>query len=218
MINHDRYESIKNVFKRDPNTYKIIPGEFSQIEVDYLQDCKWNWTEKVDGMNVRAILDCDMVDIRGRGNNASMPGPLMDRMRLDLDTEEILEKTSAYGEGLCLYGEGAGAGIQSGSRYGPEQFFVMFDAMTDYGWASRRDMLNIAEQLNIMTVPLIFTGTINNAIAVVRRGLISTFGDFFAEGLVGRPILELQNQWGSRIITKIKHRDFYKELTLEGLT
>lgn len=210
---NDRYESIKNVFKRDPDTHKLIHGSFSLPEFEYLQNCKWIWTEKVDGMNVRVILN-DNADFRGRSDAAHMPSALMKRLRNEFDTEEILEKTSGYGADLCLYGEGAGPGIQRGDKYGPEQFFIMFDAMTTYGWASRRDMLDIAKQFHVMTVPVIFEGTVEAAINTVKHGFMSWFGNFYAEGLVGRPVQELQNQWGGRIIVKIKHRDFYEE----GLT
>lgn len=216
MVNHDRYKSIKNVFKRDPDTGKRDAGEFSRTEFEYLRNCQWIWTEKLDGMNVRVILDGG-AEFRGRGNGAKMPGPLMKRLRNEFDTEEVLARTNEYGEGLCLYGEGVGAGIQRGNRYG-EQFFVMFDAMTDYGWASRHEMLDIAARLGILTAPVVLVGTVAEAIKKVRWGLRSEYGPFFAEGLVGRPCLELRDRYKQRIITKIKHRDFYRDLHMEGLT
>jgi hypothetical protein len=213
-LNHDRYERIRNIFKRDSSTGKVDFGNFAQAEFEYLRNCQWNWTEKVDGMNVRVILETGL-DVRGRSDRAQMPEPLMKRLHNEFDTEEVLEKTSAYGEGLCLYGEGFGADIQRGGRYG-EQSFVMFDAMTNYGWASRRDMFDIAEKLHVEVVPQIFQGTIDNAIFIVTHGLVSVYGDFFAEGLVGRPVNELRDRQGNRIITKVKHRDFFEEPTRGG--
>jgi ATP-dependent RNA circularization protein (DNA/RNA ligase family) len=161
--------------------------------------------EKIDGTNIRVILT-DSAVFRGRSDNAQMPLRLLANLMDTFDTESILEQT----DDLCLYGEGAGAGIQKGDRYGSEQFFTMFDAMTAHGWASRRNMLAIAEKFGILTVPEVFTGTITEAVEIVKFGLVSHYGHFFAEGLVGRPTSELANQWGDRIITKIKHRDFYE--------
>jgi hypothetical protein len=208
MVNTSRYGSIKNVFKRDHDTHRIIPGEFSLPEFEYLQNCKWTFTEKMDGMNVRVILDTG-VDFKGRSDVAHMPGPLLKHLRSTFDLESVQEESRIYGEGICLYGEGVGAGIQSGSKYGPSQFFTLFDVMTDYGWASRRDVVDIAEHLHIPVVLVVFKGTLYDAVKLVELGVKSTHGDFFAEGLVGRPELELRDQYGGRITCKIKHRDFY---------
>lgn len=43
---------------------------------------------------------------------------------------------------------------------------------------------------------------------MVRKGFKSAWGDFTAEGLVGRPLVELKGRDGSRIITKLKYKDF----------
>jgi hypothetical protein len=209
MVNTSRYASIKNVFKRDHDTGKILPGEFSLPEFEYLQLCKWTFTEKMEGMNTRVILD-DGVDFRGRSDAARMPGRLMKHLRDTFDIESVRDESITYGEGLCLYGEGVGAGIPQSVKYGSSQFFVLFDVMTDYGWASRRDVVDIAKYLHIPVVPVVFEGTLKQAITLVNFGVKSVHGDFFAEGLVGRPELELRDQYGGRITCKIKHRDFYQ--------
>lgn len=208
MTDHSRYASIKNVFKRDYDTHRIIPGEFSIPEFKYLQNCKWIFTEKMDGRNIRVILD-EGVDFRGRSDVADIPGPLMKHLRDTFDVESIREESVSYGMGICLYGEGMGAGIQSGAKYSSDQFFTLFDVMTDYGWASRRDVVDIAEHLHIPVVPVVFEGVLVDAVKLVELGVKSVHGDFFAEGLVGRPELELQDRYGGRITCKIKHRDFY---------
>jgi hypothetical protein len=208
MVNTDRYASIKNVFKRDPDTHKIILGEFSVLEFEYLQNCRWTFTEKIDGMNTRVILD-DGVDFRGRSDAAHMPKPLMKHLRNTFDTERIRDEPIVYNKDLCLYGEGAGAGIQSGAKYSSTQFFTLFDVMTDYGWASRQDVVDIAKHLRIPVVPVLLEGTLTDAVKFVEFGVKSVHGNFFAEGLVGRPEPGLRDQYGNRITCKIKHRDFY---------
>lgn len=44
---------------------------------------------------------------------------------------------------------------------------------------------------------------------MTRKGIKSQWGDFIAEGIVARPATELLTRNGERIITKIKHKDFY---------
>lgn len=214
-VNHDRYVSIKNVFKRGMDIYKVVYGEFSLPEFEYLQNNLWVFTEKLDGMNIRVILD-DGVEFRGRSDRAHLPGPLKEHLRDTFDIESVREQASLYGEGLCLYGEGVGPGIQSGAKYGAGQYFVMFDVMTNHGWASRRDVGDIAKNLQIPVAPVKLTGTLWEAMLTVEKGLKSDFGDFFAEGLVGRPVPDLRNIYGDRIVVKIKHKDFY--LGPRGLT
>ena len=51
-------------------------------------------------------------------------------------------------------------------------------------------------------------GTLHDAIAAVKAGFTSTWGNFPAEGIVARPKTELNTSDGNRIITKIKCRDF----------
>jgi hypothetical protein len=41
-----------------------------------------------------------------------------------------------------------------------------------------------------------------------RTGFKSQWGDFIAEGIVARPVVELKSRNGDRIITKIKYKDF----------
>jgi hypothetical protein len=212
MVNTSRYASIKNVYKRDHGDGKIRYGEFSIPEFEYLQACKWTFTEKMNGMNIRVILDAD-IDFRGRSDAAHMPGPLLQHLQQTFDVESVREESRIYGEGLCLYGEGIGAGIPQSANYGPNQFFTLFDVMTDYGWASRQDVVDIAAHLHIPVVPVVFEGTLDHAVGLVRSGIKSVYGDFFAEGLIGRPESGLRDQYGNRITCKIKHRDFYQRGT-----
>ena len=208
MVKHNRYESIMNLYRRDHHTHKIVVGEFSLEEFKYLQRCRWTWTEKLNGTNIRAILDGG-IDFRGRSDAAQVPVPLMKHLRNKLDTESIRDKTGEYGRGVCLYGEGVGLGIQKGSNYGPEQFFVLFDVMTEYGWTSRSEVEDVAARLDLPVAPVILTAPVQEAVNLAYDGFVSRFGDFEAEGLVGRPIPEFRDMYGSRIIAKIKCKDFH---------
>jgi hypothetical protein len=82
--------------------------------------------------------------------------------------------------------------------------------MTDYGWASRLNVVDIAAHLHIPVVPVVFDGPLADAVKLVELGVKSVHGDFFAEGLVGRPEPGLRDQYGGRITCKIKHKDFFQ--------
>ena len=50
------YPHIDSVFKRymdGPNRGRLIEGEWTYPEFEYLAPCKWVGTEKVDGTNIR---------------------------------------------------------------------------------------------------------------------------------------------------------------------
>ncbi|MCP4131419.1 MAG: hypothetical protein GY754_10600, partial [bacterium] len=86
--------------------------------------------------------------------------------------------------------------------------FILFDVKIVEYWLERHNVDDIAEKLQIQSVPVIGSGTVQEMIDVVKKGFNSIFGDFTAEGIVARPEVELFSRSGHRIITKIKHRDF----------
>ena len=108
-----------------------------------------------------------------------------------------------------LYGEGYGAGIQKvGVNYRPDKDFVLFDVRVGRWWLQRQDVEGIASMLGLDVVPVVGRSTLFDAIDIVREGIRSAWGDFQAEGVVARPAVELARRDGSRIIAKIKCRDF----------
>lgn len=75
-------------------------------------------------------------------------------------------------------------------------------------WLQRADVEDVAQKLGVDVVPIIGEGTLHDAIAAAKTGIVSTWGEFQAEGIVARPKTELKTRNGHRIITKIKCRDF----------
>lgn len=51
----EKYQKIQTIYKRDENK-KVILGNFSRPEFEYLQNVNWRYTEKVDGTNIRIIF------------------------------------------------------------------------------------------------------------------------------------------------------------------
>ena len=207
------YHKIQTVFKRDmQNKGRIIEGSYSLPEFDYLKDNKWVWTEKVDGTNIR--IDWVRGEGRkfdGKTDNAQIPAFLYKRLE-ELFPPEKLDAAikTEDADFLTLYGEGFGAKIQKGGgNYKHDGVdFVLFDVLVGDWWLKRPDVVKVALALKIRVVPIIGTGTLGEAVEMVRGGIKSIWGDFNAEGLVMKPSVELQTRAGHRIITKIKHKDF----------
>ena len=81
----------------------------------------------------------------------------------------------------------------------------------DRGFADvtlRADVEDVAQKMGLRVVRVVGVGSLAWANERVRTGLVSTWGEFAAEGLVGRPACELFARNGDRILAKIKARDF----------
>lgn len=224
------YHKIQTVWHRDPETNHktLLEGKWSEPEFEYLAGNQWEFTEKVDGTNIRVMLSGDRISFGGKTDNASLPAALVGRLesRFHPQRDRMFEM---FPHGACLYGEGYGARIQKGGgNYRPDQDFVMFDVWVpnvvqisggpaveavfgpcgDGWWLTRDAQADVGSKLGLDLVPAIHRGTLYEMIGMARNGFHSQWGKFLAEGIVARPIIELKKRNGERIITKIKHRDF----------
>ena len=75
-------------------------------------------------------------------------------------------------------------------------------------YLERESVEDIARKIGLKIVPIIGRGTLEDAIEMTKKGFNSEWGEFIAEGLVARPVVELRTRRGDRIITKVKYRDF----------
>ena len=204
----NEYHKINTVFKRDRSTNRIIEGDWTIPEFEYLAANLWAWSEKVDGTNIRVMFKGGAVTFGGKTDNAQIPAQLVARLneRFLPMAEQMQE---VFGCDACLYGEGYGAKIQKGGgNYRPDQDFVLFDVRVNDFWLQRADVEDVAVKLGVDVVPIIGEGTLHDAIAQAKAGIGSTWGAFQAEGIVARPKTEMNTRNGHRIITKIKCRDF----------
>lgn len=207
------YHKIHSVFMRDAAVkgHPLIVGQFALPEFEYLQNNKWEFTEKVDGTNIRVMLEPDSKtgwELRGKTDNAQIPAKLTDRLRQLFDPMSQLLREMCP-EGVCLYGEGYGPGIQKGGgNYGAIPDFVLFDVRIGPWWLKRADVDDFANKLGLRSVPVIGHGTLWDMAGMVCDRFDSQWGAFTAEGIVARPAVDLLARSGSRIITKLKCRDF----------
>jgi ATP-dependent RNA circularization protein (DNA/RNA ligase family) len=204
------YPKIQTLFKRDMQSSgkTLLEGQWTMPEFEYLARNIWVFTEKVDGTNIRVLFKDGAITFGGKTDTAQIPALLAARLqeRFVPLAGKMLE---VFGCDACLYGEGYGAKIQKGSgKYRQDPDFVLFDVRIGEWWLQRADVEDIAAKLGIDVVPIIGEGTLYDAVAAAKAGIVSRWGNFQAEGIVARPKTELNTRHGSRIITKIKCRDF----------
>lgn len=204
-----------SIFKRHPDTNKFLLGDYSTKEIEFLKDCPWELTEKVDGTNIRVKYENGEVIYAGRSDEAQLPVNLIYRLDELFKYQEALQRLEgAFGisdKQVVLYGEGYGARIQKGGgNYKQDGVdFVLFDVCINGHWLDRAAVNGIAGSLGLQAVPVIGrVANLDEAIKLVEKGFNSAWGPFLAEGVVARPPVELCTHTGERIITKIKYKDF----------
>lgn len=203
------YPKIEGPYRRHlegPRRNKVAEGEWTRPEFEALAQLDWVWTEKVDGTNIRIMWDGYRVTIGGRTDNAQIPVDLIQVLR-EMFPEELLEQQFKDTPAV-LFGEGFGGKIQAGGKYRATPSFVLFDVKVGNWWLLPDSVDACADQMGIAACPTILTGSVFRAIELVRVGVMSHWGDFTAEGLVGRAPLGLTARDGSRLVMKVKTVDF----------
>ena len=205
------YHKIETVFNRSTDGDKrLIWGDYRNETVEYLANNIWQFTEKIDGTNIRIHWDGHNVEVGGRTDRAQIPKHLMDYLSATFFTpevEEMFEQT--YGEkDVILFGEGYGAKIQNGGDYRSDVSFILFDVLIGDNWQSREWIEATAKMFGIDVVPIVLEGTIGDGIDYVMQHNHSTIGSAVMEGVVGKPKVEMKDRLGNRIIVKIKWKDF----------
>ena len=211
------YEKIETIYERDiEGTKELKVGVFRSETVEFLKDCQWEWTEKVDGTNIRVCWDGHSVTYGGRTDRASIPAPLVNRLN-DLfggeENAQMFEQMFGDNE-VILYGEGYGTKIQGcGSLYRPNDVdFIMFDVLIGDNYQPRANVEGIAKSFGVDVVPIVGRGTLDQAVEYVKNEPDSVIAQkpVKMEGVVCRPAVEVRDRCGKRVIVKIKRRDYVK--------
>ena len=205
------YPKIETIFNRDTEgTKKLIFGTYQDETVKYLRFNDWQFTEKIDGTNISVEWDGHAVSFHGRTERAQIPKHLLEYLEktfLTTEAEELFEQT--YGDkNVILYGEGYGAKIQNGGNYRSDVSFILFDVLIGDNWQEREWVEKTAKMFGIDAVPVVFVGSLEEGIDYVMEHHPSTIGTAMMEGVVGRPMVEMRDRLGKRIIVKIKWEDF----------
>lgn len=204
------YHKINTVWKRaQEKPCPIIVGQYALPEFEYLADKPWVATEKVDGTNIRVMWDGQSIQFGGKTDSAQIPATLIARLRERFSDPEQFRSKFPDCDAVCLYGEGYGAKIQkAGSNYRPDQDFVLFDVRVGPWWLLRSAVEDVGFYFGLDVVPVVARGTLPELCEEAARGMRSTWGDFESEGLVMLPEVPLLTRSGTRIIAKIKTRDY----------
>ena len=208
----EEYHKIKNIYERDHITKKIIEGKYTDPMLEYLKDNIWEFTEKIDGTNIRIIWDGHKVLFAGRTDKAQIPVELGNKL-FELfggETNEQLFEQKFGEKRVMLFGEGYGNGIQKGRAYSEKQEFILFDVKINDNWQPRECVEDIANYFDVKVVPIIVEGTLNDGVAFIKTKPLSNVAqkEYVMEGIVGRPKIELNDRCSNRAIVKIKVKDF----------
>lgn len=204
------YPKIETLYERDEKTFKVKPGIFKNRT--YTCVSRWHWTEKIDGTNIRCILDHGNLSFGGRGDNAQIHAELTKWLYENVSRDKLME---IFPDGnAVIYGEGYGAGIQKGGGlYSPTKKFIVFDVLVDgKWWLNYENVCDVASKLGLDVVPDFGEMTLEEATELVRTGFKSKLngGQREAEGLVGKPLETLFDKKGARLVVKLKTKDFAK--------
>ena len=199
------YHKIETLYERDEKTFKVKPGVFKNRAYTLLKE--WEFTEKIDGTNIRCIWEKGVLKFGGKTDNAQIHSDLIRWLYENVSTAKmavIFPEVS-----VVLYGEGYGAGIQKGGGYSETKKFILFDVLVDgKWWLSWENTCDVAKKIGLDVVPYLGPMSLEQATEMVRAGFKSLLGARDAEGVVGRPAETLFDKKGHRLIVKLKTKDF----------
>lgn len=233
------YPKTDNLFARDADTHKLTTDVYKFQEFNQIG--RWLITEKIDGTNVRIILDeRRVIDVRGRSDRATLPSKFIEEALRPLTAKKMQDALDTITGGqlngivMTLFGEGYGPGIQGGigKYYSKAKEFRMFDVITQKSdgagglsrpwWRPWEDVETVARITGLMTVPVLDReAKTKDIVTRVASGFTSVFarthqdnGDesfVIAEGVVARTDPYLYDMYGHRVMFKLKTADIEKE-------
>lgn len=215
------YHKINSLYLRNEKG-KILEGNFvnETFEELYNSNYRFEYTEKVDGTNIRVIITKEdstfKVEFRGRTDKAVIPSHLLSKLESifnDVDWNKPFdwERCSE----VILYGEGFGHKIQGcGNHYRAEDVdFALFDIMIDGTFMNSDFVTFMAVYFGIHRAEVLGIASLREIEEFVKSKPCSKLAEdpnFPMEGVVCRPIGDIKYRSGNRIIVKIKHKDYGK--------
>lgn len=205
------YQKIETLFERDSN-FKVMPDKLKNPSYGLIKT--WQFTEKIDGTNIRLIWQDGNLKFGGRTGNAQLPVDLIQHLYETVDINKLREIFPAETSAI-IYGEGYGAGIQKGGGYSKSKEFAVFDVLIDSKWwLNWENVCDVSKKLGLKTVPYLGEWTLEEGISFVKKGFNSILalentGEIIqAEGIVGRTCETIYDKKYQRMIIKLKTKDF----------
>lgn len=206
-----KYPKIINALERDEssNNRYVLVGEWKLPVFKYLADNHWLFTEKINGANTRIYWDpeAEIWVCAGRTDAAHT-------LYLEHATESMRYRLNCVATGeetkkLVFYAESYGPKIQKGGVYTDSLDAIVFDILSPNGFLPIQNSMKLAHEIGIPFVPVIMINTLHRGVGLVRHGFNSRVGKRpTAEGLVAHSVPPLLNTDYSRVICKLKCRDF----------
>jgi hypothetical protein len=209
------YPKINSLWKREcpdlPGSkgngklHSLIEGDYACPEFASIKT--WRIQEKIDGTNVRVYLNCNgTIEIKGRTDDSSLPKKLIDHItNLNLASK----KNSEFP--LILYGEGFGAGIQSGGIYRKDISFILFDVFCG-AWQTREEVAEYAKLFDLEQPHDFGVMIQEDIISFVKSKPKGRYNDtgYILEGVVARsePLMRFRYRSGEPIMWKLKVKDY----------
>ena len=212
------YQKIPTLYKFDSNT-KRFTNEIAEETVDYLKNCAWLASEKIDGTNIRVYYDGHRVSWSGRTDKSSLPKEIEQLLQDTFGDSEIIFEQVFGEKEVLLFMECYGGKVQGG-LYGGKERLIGFDVMVNNVYLDKRVIAPIFERFGVPTVRFVEVVNLEHIIARVKyMAKIPT--EYYIseccenqttpiEGFVCVPACRLFDNRGKRIIVKIKVCDMKK--------
>ena len=204
------YQKIETLYTFDSEIKRFRKKLYNPI-VEYLKDCKWFGTEKIDGTNTRVLWNGHSFEFAGRTDSGDLPKALRELLAntFNYDMEILFEQKFGNKE-VILFMEGYAGKIQNGAYQGPESI-IGFDIMIGDVYLDKAVSKQIFEELGLKFVPVLEFNNLQECIDYVYNNKQSIIQpESKIEGLVCYPAVRLYDHQGKRIIVKIKNKDLNK--------
>ncbi len=218
------YGKIPALYKRDSDSPKQVIPVVKDMYIAQLDHAYalWQLSEKIDGTNVRIIWDGYEVRFAGRKSDQLQPNVQSAIEEQHPHLEAMFEQVFD-GQEVTVYGEGFGPGVNKGGKYGDRIRFRGFDVVIGGSELNPADAYDVIRQLGLSPVKVYpmaepYPSRLFRMMQDIVAGssqyhymhsayLHSEFGDFYPEGYVMRPRVNLYKKNGSAIKVKLTFRD-----------
>ena len=180
------------------------------VQMFYDNNIKMYGSEKVDGTSVGIVWNGERISFVGHTDKSQFAPRYLEYLNKIFGTSEfesVIEEI--FGDkAVTIYGEGISKDYNVHYGYADGNF-IMYDIQNENGtFHNRESVIEIAKKLDLI-YPHEEMMTIKEAIEYVKTRPQSWLNsDYKLEGLVLRSPTELYSNDGSRVICKIKVKDF----------